>query len=153
MTMSHDRFGGVLILFFCCAYGGLALDIPSTSQQMGSAFTARTMPIALTGVGVTLSLWLILFPKQNPASAGIKLNWIAGLCFLILMSGYGLCIRPLGFILATSFFLAFGFALLGERKPTLLCALPAVVATTFWILLSKLLGVYIAPWPAIWTQG
>ncbi len=153
MTLSHDRFGGVLILFFCCAYGWLALDIPSTSQQIGSAFTARTMPIALTSVGVILSLWLILFPKHNPASADIKLNWIPGLCFLILMSGYGLSIRPLGFILATGFFLALGFALLGERKPVLLGVLPTVIATTFWLLLSKLLGVYVAPWPAIWTQG
>ena len=151
MTFNPDRTGGCILLVFCCAYGLLALDIPTTTTQMGSAFTARTMPFALAVVGMCLSLALILLPGRTATTSRTPIYWFQGAAFIVLMSAYGFVIRPFGFLVATFAFLTIGFWLLGERKVMVLIALPAVVATLFWFLLSELLGVYVAPGPAIWS--
>ncbi|MCR9260295.1 MAG: tripartite tricarboxylate transporter TctB family protein [Pseudomonadaceae bacterium] len=151
MTFNPDRAGGCILLVFCCAYGVLALDIPTTTTQMGSAFTARTMPFALAVAGIGLSLLLILMPGRTPAKSRMPVYWLQGAAFIVLMSAYGLTIRPFGFLLATITFLTIGFWLLGERKVITLITVPAIIAMLFWFLLSELLGVYIAPGPAIWS--
>lgn len=151
MTFNSDRTGGCILLAFCCAYGMLALDIPTTTTQMGSAFSARTMPFALAIVGISLSLFLILFPGKTQVTDKAPVYWLKGAAFIVLMSAYGFIIRPFGFLVATIAFLTLGFWLLGERKVITLIALPTGVATLFWFLLSELLGVYIAPGPAIWS--
>jgi putative tricarboxylic transport membrane protein len=150
VTFNPDRAGGCILLAFCCAYGILALDIPTTTTQLGSAFSARTMPAALAVVGIILSLSLILFPDKTQSNSPAPIYWRKGATFIILMSLYGLAIRPCGFIVATIAFLALGFWLLGERKVITLVILPMAVAVFFWFLLSELLGVYVAPGPALW---
>ncbi|XOV84933.1 MAG: tripartite tricarboxylate transporter TctB family protein [bacterium] len=158
MTFHPDRIGGCIVLTFCCGYGLLALEIPTTTTQLGSAFTARTMPLALAVIGVVLSLALVLFPDKSARTTDASrsgpelLNWRKAMAFIVLMSLYGLSIRPAGFIVTTVVFLAMGFWLLGERKVITLLVLPAVVATLLWYLLSELLGVYIAPGPAVWDR-
>ena len=150
MTFNRDRAGGCILLAFCCAYGILALDIPTTTTQLGSAFSARTMPAALAVVGIILSLSLMLFPDKAQSRSQAPIYWRKGAAFIVLMSLYGLAIRPGGFIVATIIFLGAGFWLLGERKIITLVALPTAVAICFWLLLSELLGVYVAPGPAFW---
>jgi putative tricarboxylic transport membrane protein len=150
MTFNPDRTGGCILLAFCCAYGVLALDIPTTTTQMGSAFSARTMPFALAIVGISLSLCLIFLPGKTQVTNQAPVYWFKGAAFIVLMSAYGFVIRPFGFLVATIAFLTLGFWLLGERRIITLIVLPAIVATLFWFLLSELLGVYIAPGPAFW---
>lgn len=150
MTFNRDRAGGFILLAFCCAYGILALQIPTTTTQLGSAFSARTMPVALAMVGIILSLSLMLFPDKAQRKSQAPVYWRKGATFIVLMSIYGLAIRPCGFIVATVAFLAAGFWLLGERKVITLVVLPTAVAGFFWFLLSELLGVYVAPGPAFW---
>jgi putative tricarboxylic transport membrane protein len=118
---------------------------------MGSAFSARTMPAALAVVGIILSLSLILLPGKAQTSSQAPIYWRKGATFIVLMSLYGLAIRPGGFIVATIAFLVAGFWLLGERKVMTLIILPTAVAVFFWFLLSELLGVYVAPGPAFWS--
>ena len=58
---------------------------------------------------------------------------------------YGALFKPLGFILATTLFLAAGFMVLGERRPLLVLAVSGGVALGFWAVMSRLLGLYLAP--------
>jgi len=66
---------------------------------------------------------------------------------------YGIGIPWLGFIVASILFLLAGFYILGERRigRMLLAAVPLVVV--LWLLMSKLLGVYIAPGELFYLLG
>ena len=59
---------------------------------------------------------------------------------ILLMGSYGLLITPVGFILATTLFLAGGYAIMGERRATLLLVNSFLPAIGFSALMS-LLGI------------
>ena len=145
--LTKDRIGALLLLAFSLVYGYLSQSIRLLPFQQNVAFHARTMPEILTVLAVVLALLLLLMPpSQDKLSlSGLKLG--KGLLFLVLMSIYGLTLRPLGFIISTSLFLIIGYALLGERRPLplLLASVPLVVV--FWLLMTKGLDVFIEPWP------
>ncbi|WP_419909338.1 tripartite tricarboxylate transporter TctB family protein [Hoeflea sp.] len=147
MLFSKDRIGGVLLLAFCITYGILSQNITLLPIQAKAAFTARTMPEVLMVLGIGLSLLVVLFPgaHERPQFAGF--NWGKAILFLVLMSVYGLTIRPWGFLISTSLFLMIGFALLGERSifKLLVVAVPLVVC--FWLLMTQGLDVFIEPLP------
>ena len=145
--LTKDRIGALLLLAFSLVYGYLSQSIRLLPFQQNVAFHARTMPEILTVLAVVLALLLLLMPpSQDKLSlSGLKLG--KGLFFLVLMSIYGLTLRPLGFIISTSLFLIIGYVLLGERRPLplLLASVPLVVV--FWLLMTKGLDVFIEPWP------
>ena len=145
--LTKDRIGALLLLAFSLVYGYLSQSIRLLPFQQNVAFHARTMPEILTVLAVVLALLLLLMPpSQDKLSlSGLKLG--KGLLFLVLMSIYGLTLRPLGFIISTSLFLIIGYVLLGERRPLplLLASVPLVVV--FWLLMTKGLDVFIEPWP------
>ncbi len=147
MIFSKDRIGGTLLLVFCLTYGLLSQNITLLPIQAKAAFTARTMPEVLTVLGIGLSMLVIIFPgsPDRPKLAGF--NWGTAALFLVLMSAYGLTVRPIGFIASTSVFLIAGFALLGERSlvKLILVAVPLVVG--FWVLMTQGLDVFIEPLP------
>jgi putative tricarboxylic transport membrane protein len=147
MLFSKDRIGGALLLVFCITYGILSQQIILLPFQAKSAFNAQTMPEILTVLGVGLSVLVILFPASSDKPKLAGFNWLTAFLFLCLMSFYGLSVRPLGFILSTSFFLMAGFALLGERSilKLVIIALPLVIG--FWLLMTKGLDVFIEPLP------
>ena len=148
MTLSKDRLGGILLLIFCLIYGYLSQEIRLLPFQRNAAFTARTMPEALTIIGVGLSLLLIVFPARPDTPQIRGLLWGKTAIFLALMSAYGLTIRPMGFLLSTSLFLIIGFALLGERRPVILLAVAVPLVFAFWALMTQGLDVFIEPLPA-----
>ncbi|WP_350333627.1 tripartite tricarboxylate transporter TctB family protein [Coralliovum pocilloporae] len=152
MLLSKDRIGGVLLLLFCLTYGYLSQDIRLLPFQANVAFHARTMPEVLAVLGIGLSLIVIVFPGSSEGLDMRGYDWPKVIVFLVLMSAYGLTIRPLGFIISTSLFLMIGFRLLGERKiPVLLMvAVPLVVA--FWVLMTQGLDVFIEPLPSFLTK-
>ena len=145
--LTKDRIGALLLLAFSLVYGYLSQSIRLLPFQQNVAFHARTMPEILTVLAVVLALLLLLMPpsQEKLSLSGLKLG--KGLLFLVLMSIYGLTLRPLGFIISTSLFLIIGYALLGERRPLplLLASVPLVVV--FWLLMTKGLDVFIEPWP------
>jgi len=69
------------------------------------------------------------------------------------MVGYGIAMTWLGFIISSILFLGIGFYLLGERriKVILLASIPLVIG--IWILMSKVLGMYIAPGEIFYIMG
>ena len=108
------------------------------------------MPTFLAGLGVVLALVVIAAPHapERPALRGLAFGRTAIL--LAAMSAYGLAIRPVGFLISTTAFLALGFAVLGERRAWMLAAVAVPIALGFWALMTQVLDVYVAPWPAAW---
>ena len=147
MFLTKDRIGGLLLLIFCLFYWWKISDIRLLPFQANQAFTPRTIPEVLSYLGIGLSLAIIAFPANREPFELKGLNWPLGFAFLVLMSVYGLTVRPVGFLLSTSLFLMIGFALLGERSilKLLLFSVPLVVA--FWILMNYGLSVFIEPLP------
>ncbi|MEO1103426.1 MAG: tripartite tricarboxylate transporter TctB family protein [Pseudomonadota bacterium] len=146
--LTKNRIGGVLLLAFCLAYALLIGDIRLLPFQEGQAFTARTMPTALSILGIALALLTIVLPHEKDGLGMKGAAWGRTVAFLVLMSIYGLAIRPAGFLIATSLFLMIGFALLGERRVWLLAIVALPIVVSFWVLMTQVLDVYIAPWPA-----
>ena len=54
MSWPKDRIGGVLLLTFCICYGALVFDIDRPAVTVDTAMTARSLPYALTVLGVLL---------------------------------------------------------------------------------------------------
>lgn len=166
--LTRDRLGAFLMLVFSIGYGVMIFDIPLLPFQANQAFTARTMPQALSLLGIALSLILLLRPAGTgadeeaawrramrqllrPAPAGEDgrrphpLLRVGLLCLLMVV--YGLTVRPFGFLLSTTFFLAGGMFVLGERRLWILLGVSIAIVVFFWVLMTQFLGVYIAPLP------
>lgn len=145
--LTNDRIGGVLLLVFSVAYGFLTFEIPLLPFQAQAAFTARTMPEALSVLGIVLSLVMIIKPSSDARPDVAGFLWGRGAIICLVMVIYGLTVRPGGFLISTSLFLMAGILILGERRwwLVLLASIPVVVF--FWVLMTQLLGVFIEPWP------
>ncbi len=145
--LTNDRIGGLLLLAFSVAYGLLTFDIPLLPFQAQAAFTARTMPEALSILGIILSLTMIVKPSSNARPEVAGFLWGRGAVICLVMVIYGLTVRPGGFLISTSLFLIAGILILGERRwwVVLVASIPVVVF--FWVLMTQLLGVFIEPWP------
>lgn len=148
MFFTKDRIGGILLLLFCCVYAFKIDNIRLLPFQADHAFTARTMPEVLAVLGVILSLALIAFPSNRERFTVRDVNWPLGLAFLVLMSLYGLTVRPMGFLLSTSLFLMIGFAMLGERSALKLVAVAVPLVVIFWALMNYGLDVTVQPLPS-----
>ena len=64
---------------------------------------------------------------------------------LLLMWVYTALLEPIGFLLATSVFLSAGFFIMGERRWRVLLLASVPVAVVFWLIVTKLLGIYLVP--------
>ncbi len=149
--LNSDRIGALLLLAFSIAYGALTFQIPLLPFQARAAFTARTMPEALAVLGILLSLILLIRPGSTDRLRLAGFHWGRGAAVCALMVAYGLTIREGGFLISTSLFLIGGFLVLGERRPVVILGASLPVVAGFWLLMSQLLGVYVAPWPAFLT--
>ena len=145
--LSRDRVGALLFLAFSIAYGAYSFQIPLLSFQAQAAFTARTMPEALSVLGIALSLAL-LFKRGDGGRAEVAgFQWGAAGLICALMVAYGLTVRPMGFLISTTAFLIGGILVLGERRWWLILVASVPVVVFFWVLMTQLLGVFIEPWP------
>jgi putative tricarboxylic transport membrane protein len=160
--LTRDRIAALIFLAFSLAYGARTFEIPLYGVGQG-IMTARTLPFALAIAGVLVSLALLVAggAKDDGEDHSVRsifggLHWATVAQLLVLMVLYGLTIRWVGFILSTSLFLAIGYAILGERRWSVLLGASVPVVVAFWALLTQLLGVYLDPgslWTDLWGQG
>ncbi|MFG0771298.1 tripartite tricarboxylate transporter TctB family protein [Vibrio plantisponsor] len=144
--LCRDRVGAMIFLVLCLCYGYQTSLIPMFPGDEDEPFSAKTLPIILTYIGVGLSLLLLVMGQPDKKSGAVlDFNWKLLIGFLLLMTLYGIGLTYLGFVLATAFFLLAGFYLLGERRKSVLlgASFPFVIA--FYLLLTKGLDVYLEP--------
>ena len=91
--LNSNRTGGLLIGAFSVAYGAMTFQIPLLSFQAQAAFTARTMPEALSVLGLAFSLLLIVRPNSNAEPEVSGFLWGRAALVCLLMIAYGLTIR------------------------------------------------------------
>jgi putative tricarboxylic transport membrane protein len=150
--LTRDRIGALFMLAFSIGYGVMIFRIPLLSFQAQAAFTARTMPQALSLLGIALALVLLFKPESGETAvkvAGLKWKTAAALCALMVF--YGFTIRSLGFLISTNVFLIGSFLILGERRAWIILVASVPIVVFFWVLMTQFLGVYIAPWPEFLT--
>jgi putative tricarboxylic transport membrane protein len=157
--MAREKVGALIMLLFSMSYGMLATKITLTFLSQQETFTARTMPYALSVLGILLSLAMLVLPTAD--SAGQKslgeetkgMDWPTAILLVVLMLVFGLTMKWLGFIVASIIFLLVGFWILGERRKKLMlfAAIPLVIV--LWCIMSLLLGVYIAPGEIFYQMG
>ncbi len=149
--MTKDKVGALFFLVLSIAYGVLAFDIPLTFVGMDEVFTARTLPFALAVAGAVVAFFILVLPSAKTggnAAIGAAfhgLNWKQVALLAGLMVFYGLTIRGIGFVLSTSLFLIGGFRVLGERRILVLLLASVPVVIMFWLLMTRVLGVYLDP--------
>ncbi|CAM3629053.1 tripartite tricarboxylate transporter TctB family protein [Vibrio aquimaris] len=143
---NRDRVSALIFLVICFSYGYQTTQIPLFPSDEYEPFTARTLPILLTFIGIGLSILLLVTAKPDANNENIKiLNYKLLIKFLVLMALYGLGLTYIGFALATGTFLLIGFYLLGERRKTVLFGASFPFAIAFYLLLTLGLGIYLEP--------
>ena len=157
--MAREKVGALIMLLFSISYGLSATNIPLTFLSQQETFTARTMPYALAVLGVVLCLAILVSPTVDPvgktslAEETEGMDWTTAILLVITMFLFGISMKWLGFIIASTLFLLAGFYILGERRIRymLFAAIPLVLV--LWAIMSLLLGVYIAPGEIFYKLG
>ena len=147
MNLTKDRFGGLLFLLVSVTYGYYAADIPLLPGDKFEPFHAQTMPYWLSSLGIIFSFLLIGLkpapPSENESISNSNLVLMLGL--MAFTFAFFVALPWLGFPITTSIFLASSYWLLGERRLKMLLFASVPFALVFWLLLTEVLDVYIAP--------
>ena len=151
--MTKDKVGALVILILSMAYGAMALNIPEAPGIEDSGVTPSSLPMGLSTTGIIAALLILILPadrhvrgKEVSFTAAFKgLDWKCTAFLFLLMAGYGLILKPLGFLISTMLFLFGGFWTMGERQIKLMLLGSIGVTVGFWFILTQLLGIYLEP--------
>jgi putative tricarboxylic transport membrane protein len=141
------------------AYGLLAFKVPLTFLAQQETFNARTMPFALGIIGTLLSFSILVLPSgQTDEEDKVKdafrgLDWSSVGLLIGIMIFYSITLRFLGFVISSIIFLVGGFYILGERRIWLLLIGSVPLVLFIWFLMSRILGMYIAPGEIFYLLG
>ena len=151
--MTKDKVGALVILILSIVYGAMALNIPEAPGIGDSGVSPSSLPIALSTTGIIAALLILILPTDQRISeeeasfteAFRRLNWRCAAFLFLLMAGYGLILKPLGFLISTMLFLCGGFWTMGERRIKLMLLVSIGVTVGFWFILTQLLRIYLEP--------
>jgi putative tricarboxylic transport membrane protein len=133
---------------FSIAYGWQATGIDIFPGQEYEPFTPQTFPLALSVIGAILGLAQAAKSLRAP-EAEIRswrgYDWPRVGLLLLTMVAYGATFTWLGFLVSTMLFLTAGYLILGERRPVVIGSASVLVTVGFWLIMTKLLGIYLAP--------
>jgi putative tricarboxylic transport membrane protein len=133
-----ERLAALAILAFSLGYFMLAFTIRVPPGPGDSPISARTFPFGLGALGMILSFAILMKPPPGAPIGAAAFAWGRAAGLLTLMCGFAFSIGFLGFVVASSLFLAAGFRVLGERRPLVLAPVAAVTALGFWIVFELL---------------
>ncbi len=157
--MKTDKAGALILMAFSIAYGLLAFKVPLTFLAQRETFNARTMPFALGIIGTLLSFLILVLPSgQSDEEKKVKdafrgLDWQSTGLLVGIMIFYAITPRFLGFVISSVIFLMGGFYILGERRLWLLFIGSVPLVLFIWFLMSRILGMYIAPGEIFYMLG
>lgn len=158
--MTLDRAIAGLFVLLCLIYGYTAfvpMEAGLLPFELNMVFLPNTMPKWLSVLGVIVGLVVVIQTGPKPDTAidpseidyrNLRQYKLGQALFLLgLMVAYALLLRPIGFLTATTLFLAGGSMILGERKFTLLIPVAVITAVMIWYLVQEVLGIFLRPWP------
>ena len=151
--MTKDKVGALVILILSIVYGAMTLNIPEAPGIEDSGVTPSSLPMALSATGIIAALLILILPtdrhesgEETSLAAAFKgLDWRCAAFLFLLMAGYGLVLKPLGFLISTILFLFGGFWAMSEHRIKLMLLVSIGVTVGFWFILTQLLGIYLEP--------
>jgi putative tricarboxylic transport membrane protein len=160
--MALDRWIALFFLGICLTYGYTAwftMDDGLAPFMRRNPIWPSTFPKVLSVFGIIASLVILLGIEKGEAKIG-EIDYrrlgeykIGQAIFLLtLMVIYALCLRPVGFLIATTAFLAMGSFILGERKWHIMAPISIAAAGLIWFLVQQVLGIYMRPVPAFFSD-
>ncbi len=157
--ITKEKCGALVMLVFSFAYGYQATKMPLTFLAAQETFNSKTLPIGLTVAAIIISLLMLILPSTDPDGSGRISEafkgkvWNKTIWLFVNMAIYGFIMPFLGFIISSILFLLVGFYILGERRWILMLLAAVFVVVGLWVLLSILMGVYIAPGEIFYMMG
>ncbi len=157
--MALDRWIALVLLGICLTYGYTAwftMDSGLAPFMRRNPIWPSTFPKVLAILGIIAAMVILLgLEKATLKEAEIDYRRLheyrlgQAVLLLGLMVAYALCLRPLGFLLATSGFLTLGPVILGERKWHLMIPIALIATLIVWYLVQQVLGIYMRPLPGV----
>jgi putative tricarboxylic transport membrane protein len=158
--MTIERAIAGIFILLCLIYGYTAfvsMEANLLPFELNMVFLPNTMPKWLSVLGVIVGL-VVVIQSGPEASTEIDSSEIdyrnmrqyklaQALFLLVLMVAYALLLRPIGFLTATTLFLAGGSIILGERRFIVLVPVAVITAVMIWYLVQEVLGIFLRPWP------
>ena len=158
--MTLDRAIAGIFILICLIYGYTAfvtMEANLLPFELNMTFLPNTLPKWLSVLGVIVGLVVVIQsgPKASVEIDSGEIDYrnlrqykLAQALFLLgLMIAYALLLRPIGFLAATTLFLAGGSLILGERKYIVLIPVAVITAVMIWYLVQQVLGIFLRPWP------
>jgi len=156
--MALDKWIAALFLVGSIVYGYAAFNYPLLPFERNMSFLPNTLPMVLSVLAALLSLVILLSPRAAADEDGDVLGTIDLTKFkeykvgqasllIVAMILYALALRPVGFILATTLFLAGTGWILGERKYHIMIPVALAGAFFVWYLVQEALGIFLRPLP------
>jgi len=159
--LNLEKFLALIILIICILYAYtsfITMQANLLPFEKNMTVLPNSLPKVISIFGIIISTFLILKKEEhnyeeNISSINLKnvFNFYYGkaLAILLLMIIYTLCLRPVGFILSSVLFLFFASFILGERNFIKLSIICLLGTSIIWLLLEKVLGIYMRPFPYI----
>lgn len=142
-AITRDKLSALVLLAASTSFGVVANKMSGVAD---AASASGRLFLAFALAGSVIALLMLLTPdKTDRSSVSGFLSIMQRLAGLgVLVVGYALSLETLGFLIATSLFLAFGYLLLGERRwlPVLITSIS--VSAVLGLLIHGVFGITIA---------
>lgn len=153
-AITRDKLSALVLLAASMSFGVMANNMGGLVDQPEAATSSSRLFLAFGLAGSLIALLMLLSPGDERGSRKLRLSstlyHLVGLAVLVV--GYALILETLGFLVATSLFLALGYLLFGERCWWLVLMTSVPVAAVLELLIYGVSGIAIAD-PLLRTLG
>lgn len=159
--LNLEKFLALIILIICILYAYtsfITMQANLLPFEKNMTVLPNSLPKVISIFGIIISTFLILKKGEHNSEESISsinlknvfsFYYGKALSIILLMIIYTLCLRPVGFILSSVLFLFLASFILGERSYIKLAIICLLGTSIIWLLLEKVLGIYMRPFPYI----
>ena len=159
--LNLEKFLALIILIICILYAYtsfITMQANLLPFEKNMTVLPNSLPKVISIFGIIISTFLILKKEEHNSEESISsinlknvfsFYYGKALSIILLMIIYTLCLRPVGFILSSVLFLFLASFILGERSYIKLAIICLLGTSIIWLLLEKVLGIYMRPFPYI----
>ncbi len=159
--LNLEKFLALIILIICILYAYtsfITMQANLLPFEKNMTVLPNSLPKVISIFGIIISTFLILKKEEHNSEESISsinlknvfsFYYGKALSIILLMIIYTLCLRPIGFILSSVLFLFLASFILGERSYIKLAIICLLGTSIIWLLLEKVLGIYMRPFPYI----